>query len=236
MRLSSLAGVLCAIASWVLVSCASGEPTTPRSPVMVPAGPMSDRLDYWRGRYNRVFRDPNQTVFVDKPSEFMVACVGSLPDARKGSVAIDLGAGQGRNTFALAEAGYAVTAVDVSTVGLANIRAAADRSPWSVETLEADAFTLEFRPQASDLVVAIYFNVNRELGKKLRDAIKPGGAIIVEGFTSQCDLPTLREEFAGWEIITAETIQALPDWYWGGERREASVSRFFARKPRAKAM
>ena len=43
--------------------------------------------------------------------------------AKRGSVA-DLGAGQGRDSLALAAMGYTVTAVDVSSVGLAQISAA----------------------------------------------------------------------------------------------------------------
>jgi SAM-dependent methyltransferase len=216
-----------------LPACSPRVPESP-SPVIPATGPMRDSLNYHRGRYNRVYSDPAQTTFADRPSEFFVQCLRSLPRAPSGQPrprAIDLGAGNGRNTFAAAEAGYAVTAIDIAAAGLDHIRTVAAASHYSVEVLEADAYEASFQPRAVDLVIAIYFNLPADMSLRLREAIKPGGAIIVEGYLSQVMRTDLERQFAGWEIITSETTDVIPDWSWGKDKKAAPVARFFARKP-----
>ena len=66
-------------------------------------------------------------VWATGPNQFVAAELASLPPGR----AIDLAAGEGRNTVWLAERGWRVTAVDFSRVGLDKGRGrdAASRRP-----------------------------------------------------------------------------------------------------------
>ena len=213
----------------------STQPPALRPAVTVPEGPINDKWDYQRGQYNRVYGDSNQTIFVTTPSEFLMDCVHELPQGPGSSAkrAIDLGAGQGRNSIPLAEAGYAVTAIDFSALGLAHLRIEAESRRLVIEILEADACSATLEPESVDLVVAIYINLPEGFIDGLQKAIKPGGAIIIEGYPSDappCDVP-LPDRFLGWQIVKYETGDAEPEWYWHGERRAVPVVRFCACKP-----
>ncbi len=205
-----------------------------RSPITVHEGPRDERWDQARGRYNRVYGTPGQTIYVDKPSAFLMECVRDMP--RSGGLprtAVDIGAGQGRNSFPLAEVGYAVTAIDLSRVGLAHVREVADSRKLRIETIEADVHVVEFEPESIDLAMAMYFHLTENLIKRVQTAIRPGGAIVVEGYTGDAqpgDVP-LPERFPGWKIVKYKIADVVPDWFWGGERRPAKVVQFFAVKP-----
>jgi len=76
--------------------------------------------------------------------------------ARSGGKAVDLGAGAGRDSIALALAGYDVTSVDLSDRGLARIaeRAREFRVAERVQTQLCDVRQYEFQPRSLDAVIA----------------------------------------------------------------------------------
>ncbi|MEI2785642.1 MAG: methyltransferase domain-containing protein [Candidatus Nanopelagicales bacterium] len=77
----------------------------------------------WDDRYAAEDR-----VWGGEPNRFVVQYLGDLPPGS----AIDLGAGEGRNSVWLAQQGWDVTAVDFSATGLRKARqmAAMPGSPW----------------------------------------------------------------------------------------------------------
>lgn len=100
---------------------------------------------------------------------------------------LDVACGRGRNALALARAGLLVRAVDRSPEAIAGLREAARR--WSV-TIDAEVVDLETDPPP-DLGQAIYdavlvFNyLHRPLMPAIRNAVRPGGRIFYETFTTR---------------------------------------------------
>lgn len=109
------------------------------------------------------------------PSELLSAFFENAPGRR----ALDLACGSGRHTLFLAENGFDVDAVDLSTVALEALRSAANTDRVSV--IEADLDTYVPAPGAYDLIVITNF-LDRALMKRAEAALKPGGVMIVETY------------------------------------------------------
>ncbi len=68
--------------------------------------------------------------------------------------ALDLGCGQGRNALFLAERGFSVLALDVSSVGLDDLAAQAREERLDIRCVLGNVVTYPFPPETFDLVVA----------------------------------------------------------------------------------
>ncbi|MGH3196693.1 MAG: class I SAM-dependent methyltransferase [Streptosporangiaceae bacterium] len=142
------------------------------------------------------------------PNQFAAAELAGLPPGR----ALDLAAGEGRNSVWLAEHGWSVTAVDFSRVGLEKgrklsaIRGVGDgRVDWVV----ADLSEYEPAREAFELVLIAYLQVAAALrARVLAAALVPGGTLLVIGH----DLANLTEGVGGPQssdvLYTPEAISA----------------------------
>lgn len=103
-------------------------------------------------KYNEYY-DGEGLAFGEAPSPELSLLLKRKPHRGK---ALDLGAGDGRNSLYLAQLGFLVTAVDVSEVGLDKLkRAARERKVEDkIETLEADVRKLSLPRKEFDLIVA----------------------------------------------------------------------------------
>ncbi len=146
-----------------------------------------------------------------RPNQFVAAELPDLPPGR----ALDLAAGEGRNSVWLAERGWRVTAVDFSRVGLEKGRQLATargldeaRIDWVVADLR------DYEPErgAFDLVLIAYFQVGAELRAtvlgRAAAALAPGGTLLAVGH----DLSNLTEGIGGPQypevLYTPEAISA----------------------------
>lgn len=148
--------------------------------------------------------------------------------------ALDVGAGEGGDAVWLAEAGWRVTASDISTRALARIAAAAAERGLSIEALHADAAAHRpFEPAAFDLVSAQYASIPRSADGRavanLLDAVAPGGLLLVvshdlepmraaidttrnsrafdpDAFVRVEDVAAALRSAAGWEIERYEKV------------------------------
>lgn len=99
--------------------------------------------------------------------------------------AADLGAGGGRNSIWLARQGWRVTAVDLSSEALGELRRAAADQRLDIVTVEADVHDFLARDGQLDLVVIA--NVHPLPGERARlleeaaAALAPGGHLFVTG-------------------------------------------------------
>lgn len=108
---------------------------------------MSDQLiSYYNNFYSQ-----NQHPFGSAPSEILPPV---LKYARAGK-ALDCGAGNGRNSLFLAENGFDVDAVDVSSVACEQLQSAADARNVSVRAHVGDITSFDF-PKNYDLVVMAF--------------------------------------------------------------------------------
>lgn len=158
------------------------------------------------------------------PNGFLAA---SLPHIRQsGGAVLSLGEGEGRNAVFLAQAGFKVTGVDASRVGLQKAQQLADARGVSIETITADLADFDFGLARFDAIVSIFCHLSQplrsELHRRAKAALRPGGAFLLEAYTSEqlrfatggprdaglfYSAAELREDFSGFEINLAQEHQ-----------------------------
>jgi SAM-dependent methyltransferase len=183
-------------------------------------GEQSDE-EFWNNRYSE-----SSQIWSGRPNVVLVKETADLTPGR----ALDLGCGEGADAIWLAQQGWQVTAVDLSTVALA--RAAehaaasgeevAGRIDWQQHDLGKT-----FPDGTYDLVSAQFLHslgdMPREvILRKAADAVAPGGILLIEGHLSfpswehnahpEIHFPTPEEVIADlnlpdgeWEILLSQT-------------------------------
>lgn len=138
-----------------------------------------------REKWNRRYREGAYDGRTH-PSAFLEECVGALPTPGR---ALDLACGTGRNAVYLADLGFTVDAVDISSEALAVGRARARALPicWLEHDLDSG-----FAPDATyDVIVNVRF-VNLPLLESLLPWLRPNGVLVVEQH-----LATARDDVIG---------------------------------------
>jgi SAM-dependent methyltransferase len=160
----------------------------------------------WDERYSGT-----EMVWTTRPNQFVAAELADLPPGR----ALDLAAGEGRNTVWLAERGWQVTAVDFSRVGLEKGRklsAARGVDEARVDWIVADLRDFEPDRDFYDLVLIAYLQVSPALRAtvmaRAAAVLAPGGTAFVVGH----DLTNLTEGTGGPQdpdvLYTPEAVRA----------------------------
>lgn len=153
-----------------------------------------------------------ELVWSAEPNRFVAAETTDLKPGR----ALDLAAGEGRNSIWLAKQGWHVTAVDFSAAALAKGKLLADAQGTTVDWLTADLTTWSPDPEAYDLVLIAYLHLPademRDVLAKAARSLAPGGTFLLVGH----DLTNLTEGAGGPQdpsiLHTPETVaDALPD-------------------------
>jgi cyclopropane fatty-acyl-phospholipid synthase-like methyltransferase len=205
-----------------------------------------DQAALWSERYAEA---GEEYFFGTAPSKFLVAQAQRL---LPGWSALAVADGEGRNSVFLAETGLTVTAVEISPVGLYKAQRLAARRHVEVNFVLADV--LQWRaPAAFDVVVAIFVQFvgpgeRAVLFDRMRSAVKPGGLLLMQGYTpTQLEYRTggpsavdnlytaqlLEQEFAGWEILELREHEDELAEGTGHKGRSALID-LVARKPRGK--
>jgi SAM-dependent methyltransferase len=120
----------------------------------------------WEAKYAGGHRGP------EAPDPLLAEALAHAP---RGGRALDVACGSGRHAVALARAGYAVDAVDLSPSALAEARARAGALP--IRFVEADLDAFEPGPRAYAVVVCVDFTAER-LAPRLMEALAPGGVLV----------------------------------------------------------
>ena len=101
-----------------------------------------------------------------------------LPELPVGK-ALDVACGAGRNAILLAQAGFQVDAIDISSAGLSQARQKAEQLELDVHWIEHDLdLPFEFDTDY-DLIVVMWF-VNLGLVNRLCECLAPGGYLVCE--------------------------------------------------------
>ncbi len=129
----------------------------------------------WNARYAAT-----DLVWSAGPNEAFAAIARKL---RPGT-ALDVACGEGRNALWLAEQGWAVTAVDISDVGIDKARAIGKRRGVEVDWVCADICTWQpSRP--FDLVASVFLHTDRAARDiwlpRIIAAVAPGGTFVFIG-------------------------------------------------------
>jgi SAM-dependent methyltransferase len=127
----------------------------------------------WDGRHRLGGENASPEPFV----------VEMIPKMAAGGRVMDVAAGRGRHSFALAQAGMHVVAVDYSEVAAAALMASARDNKLSIEPVVADleVAPIPFRPGSFDTILNVNF-LDRTLIELLKAALRPGGVLLVATF------------------------------------------------------
>jgi len=145
-------------------------------------GGMRARTDGWRVMFNKIYTAPNGG-FSTEPSALLVGAVSERTPGR----ALDVGAGQGRNSVFLAMRGWNVTGFDISDEGLKVAQQNAKKAGVKIATVVQSLQSFDMGRGQWDLIVITYEPaplVSRDYVQKLATALRPGGLVVVESFAS----------------------------------------------------
>ncbi len=135
-----------------------------------------DSKTQWDQRYSR-----STFIFGKTPAQFLAENYQYIPF--EASV-LDLGMGEGRNAVFLAQKGYKVTGVDISSVAVKKAYLLAQEFGVKIKGVVASLDDYKFPPQSYDAIICFYY-VDRSLIEKMKTWLKPGGIIIYESFTTR---------------------------------------------------
>lgn len=135
----------------------------------------------WDQRYNE-----EGFAYGADPNDFLKSEYSRIP---KGGRILCLAEGEGRNAVFLAKQGYAVTAVDQSSVGLEKAQNFSIESGVKISTIIADLANYDLGTERWDGIVSISVHLPPELRKNLHrqvvSALKKDGVFILEAFTER---------------------------------------------------
>jgi tellurite methyltransferase len=114
------------------------------------------------------------------PSDWLTTHTGLLSGKGK---ALDIAAGEGRNSIFAASLGYEVVCMDISEVALSKARALASEKNVKITTLSTDLDNSFLTENEYDLVLCFNF-LDRNLFQKIRNTLKTGGILFYETFTA----------------------------------------------------
>jgi SAM-dependent methyltransferase len=143
---------------------------------------MTNSADF--ARWEERFAKPGYE-FGTAPNDFLARCKPLLP---KSGTALAVADGEGRNGVWLAEQGLDVVSVDFSPTAQKKAKALAAERGVSLTLIQADAHSWHYPEAAFDVVAEIFtqFSTPAERPLKwagMRRALKPGGLLIIEGYT-----------------------------------------------------
>jgi tellurite methyltransferase len=167
----------------VLVYCEHGVRSVAASQLLSAAGVsevlnLSGGLSHWSGP-----REFGPGV-MRGPSTWILENADLLP---RGGTVLDVACGRGRHALLLASAGFTVRAIDRNPEAIAFVRQTAERLSLTIDTEVIDLETdpPPELPAASVDAVLVFNYLHRPLMPSLRAAVKPGGRIFYETFTTR---------------------------------------------------
>ena len=202
----------------------------------------------WNARYQNAGDD---YLFGTNPNHFLAHRVALLS---QGSKALSIADGEGRNSVWLAELGLDVTAVEISEVAVAKAKRLAAGRNAPVNFLLADILVPAWPPKslfnAFDWVIGIFVqfanpNERKQLFAAMKRATRPGGRILLQGYTpKQLEYRTggpsavenlytrdlLQDAFSDWAV--EELVEYEDDISEGmGHKGRSALIGLVARKP-----
>jgi tellurite methyltransferase len=117
----------------------------------------------------------------DLPSGFLRQILDSDAWDIPRGLALDVAAGTGRNAIFLAERGFRVVAIDISSIALDEARRRAEKKSLAISWQQADLEQIELRHNTYDLIVNFNY-LQRSLFPQIRKSLKADGRVIFETY------------------------------------------------------
>jgi SAM-dependent methyltransferase len=163
------------------------------------------------------------------PNKLLVRAVKGVKPGK----ALDVGMGQGRNAVFLAQHGWDVSGFDISKKALDLAQQHAKEAGVTIRTVLGKDKNFGFGEEQWDLIALLYPMEKRSFAKA-RDALKPGGLILVEGFHQDVHGPAVKyasnellDRFSGFIILYYEDAIDVADW----GKQEVRLVKLIAQKP-----
>ena len=133
----------------------------------------------WEARFS-----VGEYLFGEHPNAYLASKAGQFV---KGSRALSIADGEGRNSIWLAEQGLRVDAFDFSPTAVAKAERLALSRGVRVGFNVCETFAWTWAPSAYDLVAAIFIQfaspaVREKLFPLIKQTLKPGGLLILQGY------------------------------------------------------
>ena len=184
-----------------------------QTPPPDPAAARKSR-EFWNKEYadGKALRDK-------EPSRLLVDAIRG----RKPGTALDLGMGQGRNAVFLAAEGWKVTGVDLSDVAVEQAKRNAAARGIAIDGIVENLDTYDFGTEQWDLITLFYMHSWHRRSptnppKRILEALRPGGLLVIEGFADPPNQAGLRTEelarvYGAMRILRNENVADLAAWY-----------------------
>lgn len=134
----------------------------------------NDSKTQWDEKYSRP-----TFIYGKSPAQFLAENYQYIPF--EGTV-LDMGMGEGRNAVFLAQKGYKVTGIDISSVAVKKAYLLAQEFGVKIKGVVASLEEYKIPPNSFDAIVCFYY-VDRSLVEKIKSWLKPGGVLIYEAYT-----------------------------------------------------
>lgn len=193
---------------WLLVFCLSAHAT--RDPIsgsrfqqLSGVKVSQDSKTQWDQRYSRP-----TFIFGKSPAQFLAENYQYIP--YEGTV-LDMGMGEGRNAVFLAQKGYKVTGVDLSSVAVKKSYLLAQEFGVKIKGVVASLKDYKINPGSFDAIICFYW-VDRGMVDKIKTWLKPGGILIYEAHNlkERTRDPAKRNEPAEHFLKEQELIRLFP--------------------------
>ena len=140
----------------------------------------SDGASMWNQRFSG-----DDYLFGRQPNDYLRAKAALLP---AGGAVLCVADGEGRNSVWLARQGFQVQAFDIAEVGVAKARRLASEAGVSVDYTVSDCEQYSWAAQSHDGMVAVFVQfadpaMRARLFANMVRALKPGGVLILQGYT-----------------------------------------------------
>ena len=136
--------------------------------------------NFWNNRYSAT-----EYAYGEAPNSFIKE---ELPKLHPGK-ALFPAEGEGRNAVFAATLGWEVTAFDPSSEGKRKAQLLADKHNVSIKYLVTDYENANFEKEYFDCICLTYThmpeNIRNKVHQKLASFLKPGGTLILEGFSKE---------------------------------------------------
>jgi 2-polyprenyl-3-methyl-5-hydroxy-6-metoxy-1,4-benzoquinol methylase len=139
-----------------------------------------DARERWNARFSA-----EGYLFGTAPNAFLASQAHLL---RPGMTGLSVADGEGRNSVWLAQQGLAVTAFDLSPVGVAKARRLAESAGVAVDYRVADVNAWDWDARRYDLVAAVFIQFaspdeRTRIFAGMQRALLPGGTLVLQGYT-----------------------------------------------------
>lgn len=148
------------------------------SPAAKPAANQNNPKELERQKWNAVLTGKETRVpFNASPNQLLAETIKGRPPGK----ALDVGMGQGRNTLFLARQGWDAYGVDIADEAVTLAQDNARKAGLRITTFVQDDAEFDFGTNRWDLVAFIYAG-GRNHVEKVRQSLKPGGLVVIEGY------------------------------------------------------